>query len=133
MPPGGAKGADGRNPPWALGVSRFRMKQSTEKLWAMVSHLGMALIPLGGIGAFIIFLVFKDRSRYIAHHAYQSMWFLLCCAVVIAVLGFVHLYWLAGLVVALRVIMSAVGSFKAMSGDWFEYPVTSKVARRALR
>lgn len=99
----------------------------------MVSHLGMALIPYGGaIGALVIFLVFKGRSRYIAHHAYQSMWFLICTAVTMSVLSFMHLLWLASAVYALRIVMSAIGSFNAMAGNWYEYPITSKIVRRAL-
>ncbi|MCH8979283.1 MAG: DUF4870 domain-containing protein [Armatimonadetes bacterium] len=110
------------------------MRQSTEKLWAMVSHLGMALIPYGGaIGALVIFLVFKDRSRFIAHHSYHSMWFLICTAVAMSVLGFVGLTWFAGAVYFLRIVMAAFGSYSALSGGWYEYPVTSKFVKRALR
>ena len=108
------------------------MRQSTEKLWAMVSHLGMALIPFGGIGAMVIYLLHKDKSKYIAHHAGQSMWWLFCCMIGIVVLNVVGLTWFAAALYFVRVAMSAIGSFNAMSGKWYEYPLTNKIARRAL-
>lgn len=108
------------------------MKQSTEKIWAMVTHFGMA-ISFGGLGALIIFLVFKDKSKYVAHHAHQAMWFFFASWAVMLVLGLlgplsalVPVVWLA------TAVVSAWGSFNALKGVWFEYPLTSKIARRAL-
>jgi uncharacterized protein len=50
-----------------------------ERTWAMLAHLSILLNLvtgfLGGIGAIIIYFVYKDRSRYIAYHAMQSFLF----------------------------------------------------------
>ena len=49
---------------------------STENNWAMVAHLSILLNLftgfLGPVVAFIIYLVYKDRSRYIAYQSLQS-------------------------------------------------------------
>lgn len=50
-----------------------------ERTWAMLAHLSVLLNLftgfLGGVAAFIIYLVYKDRSRFIAYHAMQSLIF----------------------------------------------------------
>jgi len=49
---------------------------SEERTWAMLSHLSV-LVNLftgfvGPIVALVIYLVFRDRSRYVAYHSLQS-------------------------------------------------------------
>ncbi|MCB2202865.1 DUF4870 domain-containing protein [bacterium] len=50
-----------------------------ERTWAMFAHLSVLLNLftgfLGGIGALVIYLIYKDRSRLIAYHAMQSFIF----------------------------------------------------------
>ncbi|HXF69203.1 MAG TPA: DUF4870 domain-containing protein [Thermoflexus sp.] len=50
-----------------------------ERQWAMLAHLSVLLnlvTALGGpIAAFLIYMFYRDRSRYIAFHALQSLVF----------------------------------------------------------
>jgi uncharacterized Tic20 family protein len=50
-----------------------------ERTWGMLSHLSVLLNLITGFGgpiaALIIYLVYKDRSRFVAYHALQSMLF----------------------------------------------------------
>jgi uncharacterized Tic20 family protein len=52
---------------------------SEERSWAMLAHLSILLNLvtglLGPVGALIIYLVYKDRSRYVAYHSLQSLIF----------------------------------------------------------
>jgi uncharacterized Tic20 family protein len=52
---------------------------SEERTWAMLSHLSVLVNLFTGFGgpiaAFIIYLVYKDRSRYVAYHSLQSLIF----------------------------------------------------------
>jgi uncharacterized protein len=54
-----------------------------ERNWAMLSHLSGLLNLFTGFGgpiaAFIIYLVYKDRSRYVAYHSLQALIFQLIC------------------------------------------------------
>lgn len=55
------------------------LSPSDERTWAMLAHLSV-LINLvtaffGPITALVIYLVYKDRSRYVAYHALQSLIF----------------------------------------------------------
>ena len=52
---------------------------SDERTWAMLAHLSILLNLvtglLGLVGALIIYLVYQNRSRYVAYHALQSLIF----------------------------------------------------------
>lgn len=65
--------------PHAPGVSPQPMVHSDERTWGMLSHLSVLLNLVTGfagpIAALIIYLYYKDRSRFVAYHALQSMIF----------------------------------------------------------
>jgi uncharacterized protein len=52
------------------------LSSSDANTWAMLAHLSIVLNLFTGIAgpvvALIIYLVFKDRSRYVGYHALQS-------------------------------------------------------------
>lgn len=55
------------------------LSPSDERTWAMLAHLStlLNLITgfLGPVAALIIYLVYKDRSRYVAYQSLQSLIF----------------------------------------------------------
>jgi len=55
------------------------LSPSDERTWAMLAHLSVLLNLatglFGAVGALIIYLVFKDRSRYVAYQSLQSLIF----------------------------------------------------------
>src|SRR5512141_3049000 len=55
------------------------MTAAEERTWSMLAHLTVLLNIVTGfagpIGALIIYLIYKDRSRLVAYHALQSMIF----------------------------------------------------------
>jgi uncharacterized protein len=59
------------------------LSPSDERTWAMIAHLSVLgnLITgfLGVIAAIVIYMVYKDRSRYVAYHAMQSFVMQLIC------------------------------------------------------
>lgn len=52
---------------------------SEERTWAMLAHLSILLNLvtglLGLVGALAIYLIYQNRSRYVAYHALQSLIF----------------------------------------------------------
>jgi uncharacterized Tic20 family protein len=58
-------------------------QDSDDRTWSMIAHLSVLLNLvtgiLGPIVALIIYLVYKDRSRYIAYQSMQSFVFQLVC------------------------------------------------------
>ncbi len=55
------------------------MAPGDERTWGMLSHLSVLLNLVTGfagpIAALVVYLIYKDRSRFVAYHALQSMLF----------------------------------------------------------
>jgi uncharacterized protein len=55
------------------------LSASDERTWAMLSHLSVLLnlftLVLGPVAALVIYLVYRERSRYVAFHSLQSLIF----------------------------------------------------------
>ena len=55
------------------------LTKSEERTWAMLAHLSILLNLISGflgpIAALVIYLVYKDRSRYVAYQSMQSFVF----------------------------------------------------------
>ena len=60
-------------------VVQAPLSQSDERTWAMLAHLSILINLftglLGPVAALIIYLVYKDRSRYIAYQSLQALIF----------------------------------------------------------
>ena len=55
------------------------LSPSDERMWAMLAHLSILLNLMSGflgiIAALVIYLIYKDRSRYVAYQSMQSFVF----------------------------------------------------------
>jgi uncharacterized Tic20 family protein len=71
-----------------------------ERLWAMLAHLLALLGYVVWLGAYIaplvIYLVYKDKSQFVAFHALQSLFFQLALLVVAAICALVGDYHRVG-------------------------------------
>jgi len=116
---------------------------STERTWAMLAHLSILLNIftgfLGPIVALVIYLVFKDRSRYVAYQAMQSFVFQLVfvigagfLAAVVWVISAVLAIIIVGcclvpfailltMVPVLAMVYGVVGAVQTGHGDDFRY------------
>ena len=60
-----------------LPLPQARLSPSEERTWAMLAHLSVMINlvtgALGPIAALLIYLVYKDRSRYVAYQSLQSL------------------------------------------------------------
>jgi uncharacterized protein len=79
QPESSASRNQGSSPPPPPYAPPPPLSPSDERTWAMLSHLSILLNLvtgiLGPVAALIIYLVFKDRSRYVAYHSMQSFIF----------------------------------------------------------
>jgi len=120
-----------------------RMSASAERTWAMLAHLSILLNLvtgfLGPVVALIIYLAFKDRSRYIAYQAmqafvFQLVWFfgvgilavfawIVSLALVIVIVGLclIPLAILISLVPVAALVYGAVAAIQTSQGDDFRY------------
>ena len=112
---------------------------SDEKTWAMLAHLSILLAAitvglLGPVAAFVIWLVKKDESDYVAKQALQSLIYQIVAAVlswimwiVIAVLA-VFMIGLCLIPIGLLLNLAAVGygcyaAYVCSLGQEFKYPL----------
>jgi hypothetical protein len=109
-----------------------------EKLWAMLSHLAALLVYVSAIGQYVaplvIYLVYKDKSRFVAFHALQSLLFQLALLVVVFLVTVVGFVTCVGffLLIPLGIgalIYNIVAAIKAHNGEWFEYWLVGPFAR----
>ena len=60
-----------------------------EKTWSILAHVSVFLNLftglLGPVGAFVIWLMYKDRSPRISFHALQALWYQVAWLVILAV------------------------------------------------
>ena len=81
--------ADRQNYKVLEGHDQRAISAQEEKTWSVLSHLSMFLNLftgfLGPVAALIIWLVYKDRSRKVAFHALESMWYQIGWLVILAV------------------------------------------------
>jgi hypothetical protein len=125
-----------------------------ERTWAMMAHLSVLLNLitgiLGPIAAIVIYMIYKDRSRYVAYHAMQSfvnqlIWWVggaalaavawtvssLLAAVVI---GFVCMpvACLFSLMPLVAIVYGIIGGIQASQGQDFKYWLVGDWTRGTL-
>ncbi len=65
------------------------MSAQSESTWSVIAHLSIFLNLftgfLGPMAAFVVWLVFRDRSERVAFHAMQSLWYQVAWLVIVAV------------------------------------------------
>ncbi len=125
-----------------------------ERTWAMLAHLSVLLNLfsgiLGPVAAFVIFFVFRDRSRYVAFHALQAFWMQLVLWVggtLLAIVTWTLASALAAVVIGLCLfplaclfsllpivpfVYGIVAAIAASQGRDFRYPLFASWAERML-
>ena len=125
------------------------MSPQDERAWSVLAHLSVlaGLVGLMPLGALIIWLVYKDRSRRVGFHALQALWYQLAWLVILVVgwfVTFVLAFVLIGLLfIPVMLIASLVpfvhgcyAAYKVSKGVDYRYPfVADRIdggARRTL-
>lgn len=142
VPPAGIKGVyDGP-------LSGQPTSDSDSRLWSMLSQLSVVLGHLfswgflGWVGPLIIFLVYKDRDRFIRYNAAEALNGAIAVviaqvvlSVVLGIFGFITLgigfaaFPLVGVPALVQLIFSIIGAVKANKGEWWNYPVNIRLVK----
>ncbi len=118
------------------------MTAEQERTWGMLSHalpLAATLVTgFGWLAALAIYMIHKDKSRFVAFHAFQAMLFQIALFVVMAVgvIAFItvigipvaFLIWIAAAIAGL--IYPILAAIKANEGQVYALPIVGDVARR---
>ncbi|HVF02961.1 MAG TPA: DUF4870 domain-containing protein [Rubrobacteraceae bacterium] len=124
------------------------MSLQDERTWSMLSHLSVLLNLITGIGgpiaALVIWLVYKDRSRRVAFHALQSLWYQVAWAVLLLIgwtVTFVLSFVFIGLLlIPVMLLVSLVpfvhqcyAAYKVYQGVDYRYPVIADMVDKEHR
>ncbi|CAN5159135.1 hypothetical protein BH20ACT11_BH20ACT11_02260 [soil metagenome] len=132
----GEQGAQGGAP--AGGIGGTVVSSGNERAWGALAHLSIFVniftVILGPVISFVIWLVYRDRSREIAFQALQSMWYQIAWFVALAagwavagvltavLIGFLLMPFLA-ILTLVPFVHSAYGAYKIGKGEEFRYPI----------
>ncbi len=130
-------------PPPQPGVTAAPLTPSDERTWAMLAHLSVLLNLvtgfLGVVAALAIYLVYKDRSRYVAYQSMQAFVFQLIwwvgggilagvawaatgvLAMVVVGLIFIPLACLISLIPLASMVYGIVAAVQCNNGQDFRY------------
>lgn len=124
------------------------VSDSDARLWSLFAHLS-AIIGyivgvgfLGWLGPLIIFLVYKDRDRFVRYNAAESLNAAIATVIAEIVLGIVFgiitiitfgigsvLFVLIGVPALLHIIFAIIGAVKANQGEWWNYPINIRLVK----
>lgn len=141
LPPGFSGAYDGP-------LSGQPVSPSDSRMWSMFAQLSAVLGYvigagfLGWVGPLIIFLVYKDRDRYVRYNAAESLNAAIATliaevvlTIVISILAVITLgigsilfplVWVPAL---LHVIFAIIGAVKANQGVWWNYPLNIRLVK----
>jgi uncharacterized Tic20 family protein len=120
----------------AGGPAGNTMSPQDERTWSILAHLSVlvGLVGLMPLGALIIWLVYKDRSRRVGFHALQALWYQIAWLVILVVGWFVTLilsFVLIGLLfIPVMFVASLIpfvhgcyAAYKVSQGVDYRYPI----------
>jgi uncharacterized Tic20 family protein len=124
------------------------MSARDERTWSMLAHLSTLLNLITGIGgpigALVVWLVYKDKSRRVAFHALQSLWYqvawiaiLFAYFVVSFVLTFViigiFMFFLMPLIALVPLVHQCYAAYRVNQGVDYRYPIIADMIDRGER
>ena len=120
------------------------MSQQEEKTWGMLAHvipLGVYLISsFGWVAALVIYLIYKDKSKFVAFHALQQLYFM-GLVWILGLISIVAFFSVVGIPIAIilwiiigisSIAGPVIAAIKANNGEWWEYPVVGRMARSSV-
>jgi uncharacterized Tic20 family protein len=122
------------------GHDRRVISAQDERTWSVLSHLSMFLNLftgfLGPVAALIIWLVYKDRSRKVAFHALESMWYQIGWLVILAVgwtvTGLLTMILIGFLLIPVMAVVSVVpfvhaayAAYRVSRDEDLRYPIAA--------
>ncbi len=113
-----------------------------ERLWGMLAHLLTLLGYVVGLGQYIaplvIYLVYQERSKFVAFHALQALYFQLLLIPLWVLLfvfsmitcGFGSVLFVIPPVISL--VYALIAGIRANQGEWYDLPIVGAWARNTV-
>lgn len=106
----------------------------------MLAHIltlvASVVTGLGWLAALIIYLIYKDKSKFVAFHALQQLYFqiaLFVATIIVVILIFLIVgFILLPFLILVALIVPILAGVNANKGDWYEIPVVGRLARQSV-
>lgn len=109
------------------------MSDSDQRMWAMLSHVGGIL--LGFIAPLVVWLMYKEKSRFVEEQSKESLNFqitLVIAYVVATILMLVTLgllFFLPWIVWAVSLVFCIIAGIAANKGEAYRYPFALRLVK----
>lgn len=118
-------------PPYGQPGYAAPLSPSDERLWATLAHAGG--IVLGFIAPLVVWLVFRERSRYVDDQAKEALNFQILVAIAYVVGGITSAI-VIGIFIALAawiltIVFGIQGAIAANKGDLYRYPLNWRLIK----
>lgn len=125
-PPGSGYQQPGYPPPYGAPAG---LSPSDERMWATLAHIGPVLTSF--VAPLLIWLVFRDRSRFVDDQGKEALNFQIFLAIVYVV-GIITTFIVIGVFILLAAWILAIvfgiqGAIAASKGQPYRYPLTWRV------
>ncbi|MGI8978800.1 MAG: DUF4870 domain-containing protein [Pirellulaceae bacterium] len=113
--------------PFVAAQGQYYQPTADDRTWAMLAHIS-PIVGLGFIGPLVVWLIYKDKSPFVADQAKESLNFNLAVLVVVRIC----VATCVGIVVAPVVGIGAlvyqiIAAMEANKGVWYRYPYTIRM------
>ena len=118
-----------------VGASTQTMSAQDERTWSVIAHLSVlaALVGLIPIGALLVWLLYKDRSRKVRFHALQALWYQIAWIVILVAYTLVSLilslviigifmFFLLPILALIPLIHGCYAAYQVSQGVDYRYP-----------
>lgn len=132
VPPPGTKGV------YTGPITGQPITESDAKLWALLAQL--SIIVLGFIGPLVVYLMYKDRNRFVRFYAAEALSGAIVSAVAVFAITIVTviiaivtlgigsvLIFLVGIPPLIQTIFAIIAAVKSNNREWWPYPVNLRL------
>src|SRR5450759_2309110 len=107
------------------------LSDSDQRLWATLAHIGPIII--GFVAPLVIWLIYKDRGRYVADQAKEALNFQITVTIA-ATISSILIFAIIGLVLLPIVLIAALvlmimAAIAANKGEAYRYPVSLRLVK----
>lgn len=125
-------GQPGQYPP-SGGYQQAPVGESDERTWAMLGHLGGILVSF--VAGLIVYLVYKDRSRYLREQGAEALNFQITMVIaslvsgVLVAVSFGILFFLPFVVWVVQIVFGILAGLAANRHEDYRYPFSIRLVK----
>ncbi len=113
--------------PFGAAPGQYYQPTSDDRTWAMLAHIS-PIVGLGFIGPLIVWLIYKDKSPFVADQAKEALNFSLAVLISVLILCATCIGVIVAPVVSIgALVYGIIAAMEANKGVWYRYPYTFRM------